>query len=480
MPLRNIVVIALAAIIAMACYGVAVRNRYASLVAEAINLIETEALHEVPRNELFKAAMNGMTQKLDQHSIFIAGGEFTAMDEDMNQQFGGVGMYIDNDPATEQLVVLAPIPGTPAFEAGIEVGDEITRIAGVSTKGLKRQDAILMMRGPAGTDVDIGIDREGEELIFTLTRAAIPVPSVSGDWRKPDGTWLFHLKDDPKTGYIRLNQFAKQSTDEVRATLGQLNGNVDGLILDLRNNSGGLLTAAIDICDMFLDKKLPVVRIRGRHKELREEHFCTPDSTFDRNIPLVILVNRHSASASEIVAGCLQDHGRAVVVGEQTYGKGTVQNLIPMQRNKSVLKLTVASFWRPSDRQIDRTDPVAMETGEWGIQPDPGLEIELTDQMVYENIRQRNLRDLAGLNPDIYDRAERPGTDLQPEEPVDGESPGAIEMPGPDDSDDDPEDGHSADQPATIKFTPDGQYIDQPLQKAREYLKRTGADVIAA
>ncbi|MEM7457403.1 MAG: S41 family peptidase [Planctomycetota bacterium] len=464
MPLRNILIIALTAIIAIACYSVSARNRYANLVAEAMHLIETEALHEVPREDLFKAAMNGMTDQLDEHSIYISGDDFTALDEDMNQQFGGVGMYVDTDPQTDKLVVLAPIPDTPAFNAGIRVGDEIIEIAGISTEGYERGDAVSKMRGPAGTTVEVSIMRDQERLEFELERAVIPVPSVSGDWRNSDGTWLFHLKDDPQIGYIRLTQFGKKSTEEMREAVTEMNGNVDGLILDLRNNAGGLLSSAIDICDMFLDEPLPVVRTRGRDRVLLEQHFCTDDVVLDPGVPLVILVNRHSASASEIVAGCLQDHGRAVIVGEQTFGKGTVQDLIPLQRGRSVLKLTVASFWRPSDRQIDRTDPEAKRTGVWGIQPETGLEVALTTEMVFENIRQRNLRDLAGLNPDIYDSADRLFT-LPDDDENTGPESETESTTGPE-PDDDPEDETSENPQA-----PADRHIDLPLEKAREYLK---------
>ncbi len=449
MPLRNFVVIALSAIVCVACYPVATKNRYANLFAEALEVIERDALQDLPREELFTAAMQGMTQQLDEHSMYISGDMFRALDEDMNQQFGGVGMYVDNDPKTGRLVVLAPIPNTPAYEAAIRIGDEIHEIDGHNTDGMKRSDAIKLMRGPQGKPVEIVLKRGDEFLNKNLVRAAIPVPSVHGDWRNPDGSWNYFLKDEPRIGYIRLLTFGKKSTEELRAALGEIRGSVKGVILDLRNNSGGLLTAAIDISDMFLPAGKDVVKTRGRNKVLVEEFFSTSSSEVKHSFPLVVLVNRNSASASEIVAACLQDHDRAVVVGEQSWGKGTVQNLIPIERGRSALKLTIASFWRPCDRNIDRFAKESVESGVWGVQPNPGMEIDLTEEELFQNIRWRNERDLAGLTN---------GKSLR------FNSDESQDAPSPDNE-------KNSDSQATADEKPTAPHVDRPLQKAKEYLQ---------
>ena len=469
MPLRNIFVITLTAIIALACYSVASKNRYANLFAEAMEVIDRDALQDVPPRDLFTSAMKGMMQELDEHSMYISGDLFTAIDEDMNQEFGGVGMYIENDPITKKLIVLAPIPDTPAFENGVQIGDEITEIDGTSAEGMERSEAIELLRGPKGEPVNVVFRRNEKLMAVKLVRAAIPMPSVSGDSRNADGSWNYVLKSDPHIGYIRLQQFGKLSAEEMADAVQEINGKVRGLILDLRNNTGGLLSAALSISDMFLGDEVAIVRTRGRNKKLIETYSSSSKTLLNPNIPMVVLINRNSASASEIVAGCLQDHNRAVIVGEQSWGKGTVQNLIPVERGRSALKLTISSFWRPSDRQIDRYDPEAKKSGVWGIQPNEGMTVEMSDDEIYANMRWRSYRDLEGLNPKgakmwLQNVEEAISTDADPE------------------SEDTPEPEENDEMDATPKadsFDVE-THIDAPLQRAREYFKSILNKAIAA
>ena len=190
MPLRNFVVIALTAIVALSCYSVASKNRYANLFAEALDVIDREALQAVPQQELFSAAMQGMMKQLDEHSMYLTDDLFPEIDEDMNQEFGGVGMYIENDPESNQLVVLAPIPDTPAFDAGVKIGDEIVEIDGQSTTGMERMDAIKLLRGPQGSSVNVCFPEKCKRIPVQLVRASIPIPSVSaiGVRRRENGT----------------------------------------------------------------------------------------------------------------------------------------------------------------------------------------------------------------------------------------------------------------------------------------------------
>jgi carboxyl-terminal processing protease len=397
MPIRNIWAIVVTVIVSMACYSVASKNRYANLFAEAMDIIDREALQDVPRDQLFDHAMKGMMSGLDEHSLFVSGDLLRAFNEDINQQFGGVGMFVDVEPESGRLIVLAPIPNTPAFEAGIRAGDEIIQINGRQTLGMSREDAIQEMRGPQGATVNVVIGRDGHTRQLTLKRAAIHVPSVHGDWRNPDGTWNYVLQSHPRIGYLRLLQFGKDSAKEMSDAINQINSDADALIVDMRNNAGGLLDAAVEISEMFLPEGKLIVSTRGRKGKLVDERASSRPPIFDLNKPLVILVDRNSASASEVVSACLQDHKRAVVVGESTWGKGTVQNIIPIEKDRSALKLTTASYWRPSGKYIDRYDPEAKKSGEWGVHPDPGLEVTQSEEMVFKNLQQRNIRDLRGL-----------------------------------------------------------------------------------
>ncbi len=468
MPPRNLLVIAVTIVVSLACYSVASKNRYANLFAEALDVIDRQSLKQIPREKLFVSAMEGMLKDLDEHSMYISGEMFQMFDEDIRQEFGGVGMYIETDPRTKRLTVLAPMPGTPAFEAGLRSGDQIIEIDGQETEGKSRADAIKLLRGPVGKPLKLQIERGNELLTKTLTRAIIPVASVHGDFRTPDGKWKYVLKEVPQIGYIRLLQFGEKSGEEFAAALGEM-GDVDGLIIDLRNNSGGLLKVAIDICDMFLPPDKTIVSTRARNSVLDQEVFSTSRLALSPGIPICVLVNRNSASASEVVAGCLQDHGRAILVGEQSWGKGTVQNVIPIQRGESALKLTTSSYWRPSGEHIDRYDEIAKETRVWGVHPDPGFSVEQTEEDVFNNIRARSLRELKGL--------------LSPEESLLVSEIGAFQPESqPDVMNAKPEakaqlyDQESSESPAEPREdSPEGKsvepHVDRPLQRAIEYFR---------
>ena len=211
------------------------------------------------------------------------------------------------DPETETLMVLATKPNTPAYEAGVQAGDLIVSIAGEPTVGKSRGEAVEELRGPVGEAVNIEVRRGDDTLFKTLTRAKIPIESAHGDFRKADGTWNFFLKDNPEVGYIWLNQFGEMTGDETRAALRSLPDDVAGLVLDLRSNPGGLLDKAVEICDMFLEADLPIVRIKGRGKSLIREYTSTAGTELANDLPICILIDRNSASASEVGFGQMTD-----------------------------------------------------------------------------------------------------------------------------------------------------------------------------
>ncbi|MDB4370823.1 S41 family peptidase [Mariniblastus sp.] len=395
MPPRNLLLIALTIVVSMACYSVASRNRYANLFAEAIEVIDKESLKRVSREDLFVSAMQGMLKDLDEHSMYLSGEVFQMFDEDMRQEFGGVGVYVEMDPRSKRLTVLAPMPNTPASDAGFQPGDQVVEIDGKSVDGLDQREVVKLLRGPVGEPFEITFDRSGKSVKIQVERKEIAVDSVHGDSRLETG-WDFHLQEHPNIGYVRLVQFGRNTATELAAALEQM-GEVDGLIIDLRNNTGGLLDVAVEVCDLFLPEGKKIVTTKVRDRQTDSVMFAESPEKTDPTIPICILVNRNSASASEVVSGCLQDHGRATVIGEQTWGKGTVQNVIPIQRGESALKLTTASYWRPSGRHIDRYDEIAKETEVWGVQPDEGWKIELSEEDIFKNSRVRYVRELKGL-----------------------------------------------------------------------------------
>jgi carboxyl-terminal processing protease len=327
MPPRNLLLIALTIVVSLACYSVASRNRYANLFAEAIEVIDKESLKRVSREDLFVAAMEGMLKDLDEHSMYLSGEVFKMFDEDMRQEFGGVGVYVEMDPRSKRLTVLAPMPKSPASKAGFQPGDQVVEIDGKSVEGLDQREVVKLLRGPVGEPFEITFDRSGESVKIQVERAEIEVDSVHGDSRTETG-WDFHLQEHPNIGYVRLVQFGRNTATELAKALEQM-GEVDGLIIDLRNNTGGLLDVAVEVCDLFLTEGKKIVTTKVRDRQTDSVMFAESPEKTDPTIPICILVNRNSASASEVVSGCLQDHGRATVIGEQTWGKGTVQNVIP-------------------------------------------------------------------------------------------------------------------------------------------------------
>jgi carboxyl-terminal processing protease len=382
---------------------------------ELVRLI-VDVLHEVrekyvvdvdPDRErrLVEDMINGGLERLDPHSQYINPREYKQFDKQSEGKFGGIGIQVGYDRQNRGvLTVISPMVGTPAYEAGILAGDVILKIDGKPTENLRMAEAVDMIQGDPGQKVVLTVLHEGtkEPVDVPIVRAIIVVPSVLGDQRKPDSPkeWDFLLDKTNKIGYIRLTNFSKTAAQEMRDAIKSLEKDgVRGLIVDLRNNPGGLLKAAVEIGDLFLTEGR-IVRTAGRnHKE--EIYDAKAEGTLllpAEKHPIAVLVNKYSASASEIVAAALQDHNRAVVIGERTYGKGSVQNIILMEHETSALKLTTASYWRPSGKNIHRF-PDSKETDDWGVKPSPGFEVPMKDDERLEYLIWRNERDVVRTRP---------------------------------------------------------------------------------
>lgn len=393
MPLRNLTILLVTAFFSLACYSQANRNRYASILSDAIEKVSDYYVEPVDRRTLFEGGLRGMLSELDPYSGYIPPKEWSDFQAEIEQHFGGIGVEVGVE--NEELTVLNPIPGSPAYEAGIMAGDVIVAIDNEDVRGASLDEAVTRMRGPEGEPVNVRIRRKGEaeEREFRIVRQQIRVESVRGDWRNLRGQWQFQWAQDERIGYIRLASFGDRTAEDLQASLKQIEGKVDGILLDLRGNAGGLLGAAIQVCDMFLPEGRVIVTTRGRDGVTTEIYQSSTPPLVSPDIPLVILVDHFSASASEIVAACLQDYGRATIVGERTWGKGTVQQVISIERGRSAIKLTTQTYWRPSGVNIHRLSDDT-DDDPWGVQPVLENRVEFTVEEYQRVYEARRLRDL--------------------------------------------------------------------------------------
>jgi carboxyl-terminal processing protease len=325
------------------------------IFSDVIELIQKDYVDEVDAKDLIQKAIQGMLQGLDPHSSLLPPDAFEDLQIDTKGKFTGIGIHITMQNGF--VTVISPIEDTPAHRAGIEAGDRIIKVDGTLTKDLR--EAVRMMRGPKGSKVVVTILREGvkKPMDFEITRDEIPIQSVKSISLKPG------------FGYIRISNFTGTTTQEFEKALEKLEASENpmrGLVLDLRNNGGGLLNQAISISDEFLDKGA-IVSMKGREKKNTKVFNATP-SPVQRTYPVVVLINGGTASASEIVAGALQDHKRAVVIGTTSFGKGSVQTVENL-RDGSGLKLTIARYYTPNGRSIQAK----------GIEPDITLKFKRLD-----------------------------------------------------------------------------------------------------
>lgn len=385
MPYRNLYLLFGITAVSLACYAKAdsaYRSRYGQMsetFIEVMKQIDRHYVEPVDERQLFEAGLQGMIAQLgDPYSAYEPPREALEFRQQLDQQFGGIGIEID--PRVKPLTVAIPMIGTPAYEAGILPGDRILAIDGESTENMDFAAAKDRMRGAPGKPLRLTVLHAGQEtpVELTVVRAIINLPSVLGDRRDAQGRWQFTLESHPTIGYLRVTSFGEQTVGELQTALKSLDARpIEALVIDLRHNFGGMLRAAVATCDLFV-KEGVIVNTRGRDKQRNIDVFHASGNAPYTRWPVAVLVDHTTASAAEIVAACLQDRGRAVIVGERTWGKGTVQNVIPLERGNSALKLTVATYWRPSEKNIHRTRD-AKEDDTWGVLPDAGLAVKLSE-----------------------------------------------------------------------------------------------------
>ena len=323
------------------------------LFGEVLEKINKEYVDEINQSESMDSAINGLLQSLDPYSSYMSPEIFDEMQTETSGEFGGLGIEVSMESGVVK--VISPIDDTPASKAGIKAGDFIVKINDTQVQGKTLSEAVDLMRGPVGSGIELTVRRRGEKkaLIFNIVREIIEIQSVKVDI----------LKDN--IGYIRLTSFNENSSNQINKKINELENNkkVNAYILDLRNNPGGLLSQAIKISDFFLDNGEIVSTKSRKNSENRKWFAKKGDLTKGKT--LIVLINYGSASASEIVAGALKDHKRAILLGENSYGKGSVQSIIPL-KNRGAIRLTVAKYYLPSGKSIS----------EVGVSPDIEIEEE--------------------------------------------------------------------------------------------------------
>ena len=323
------------------------------LFAEVLEKIQNEYVEEVDQAEIIDSAINGALQSLDPFSAYMNPKVFEESQSETSGEFGGLGIEVSMESGV--IIVITPIDDTPASKAGIKAGDYIVKINGEQVQGKTLMEAVNLMRGPEGTSIEITVRRKGlrKAKIFKITREIIEIKSV-----------ISKIVDN-KVGYLRLRAFNANSSSQLKKEISKIEKNkkLVGYILDLRNNPGGLLSQAVTISDFFLNDG-EIVSTKGRKKRENRKFFAKKGDKIDGK-PLIVLINNGSASASEIVAGALQDQKRAILLGETTFGKGSVQSIIPL-KNRGAIRLTISKYYLPSGKSIS----------EVGVVPDIKVEEE--------------------------------------------------------------------------------------------------------
>jgi carboxyl-terminal processing protease len=388
MPLRNVawllVVPAIVALGLAVSYSAPAPDKDYQRVRQLVDVMAEVDTHFYRKltdkewEEFVENMINGGLKKLDPNSEYLNAEQLKRFEADSEGSYGGVGIVLAHDPATKFLAVDHPVPGSPAYEAGVVAGDLIVKVGDKSTEGMSVPDSRKLITGEPGTKVTLTLRRAGRnptDQDVELTRGRIPQHPVTGVRRRADdpNRWEWFVDKPNGIALVRVSTFNELTAKELRAAVEEIEKEGGkGLILDLRDNGGGLLTQAIEVSNTFLSEDKPIVGTRGRDPEKTRDFKAKKDAELWKGKPLAVLVNGDSASASEIVASALQDNQRATIVGERSYGKGSVQKLLRLQagEERTAVKLTTETYWRPSGKNMDKKLAEKDGSNEWGVTPD--------------------------------------------------------------------------------------------------------------
>jgi carboxyl-terminal processing protease len=337
-------------------------------------------VEDVPADRLRQGAIDGMLNQLDPYTVYVPPQQQKAFDQMLDGSFEGVGIQL-NQQDDGRIEVVTPIDDSPAFKAGVMAGDILIKVNGTSVTDKRLPDVIKLIQGKVGSEVTLRFRRGPHELDLSMPREQVVVPTVKGYDRNPDNTWNYYVDRNEKIAYLRITQFTADTFEKVKSVLDTLLADgMRGLVMDLRFNPGGRLDAATEVCDLLIDQGV-IVSTRGRSRP-EETVFAHAAGTLPK-FPLVVLVNGSSASAAEVVAGCLKDNRRALVIGSRTYGKGSVQELIPLEQGSGELKMTVAYYYLPSGRLVHRRK----DATDWGVIPQ--VQVNIDPAVEQKIIRER-------------------------------------------------------------------------------------------
>ena len=361
-----------------------VEQHMPQLLDEIVQQIERNYIQEIDRNELVETAIRAIAGKLDAEGGFLRPNDLEFLSAEQLKEFNthveqkivGIGAVLKVEAG--EVVVQSPLPGSPAYDGGLRAEDRIVSIDGEELPPNQLAKVVQQLRGAQGTEVTVGVKRPGSDEIreLTLTRNTIRLPSVTGYRRKPDQSWDFMFDEQRKIGYARLSALGKESAGEMKSALEDLKGRgMKGLVLDLRSTPGGLLDAAVAVSDLFAERGR-ILTVKSRKEETTFD--AEADGTFT-GFPVALLANRNTASAAEIIAAALQDHQRAVVIGERTAGHGVVKSLFPLGNGVGAVKLPVATYYRPSGKAMNRY-PHSKESDDWGVRPNDGYEVAFSEE----------------------------------------------------------------------------------------------------
>jgi carboxyl-terminal processing protease len=349
--------------------------------------IDNNYVEPVDEQKLQSGSINGMMGELDPYSIYVPPAKQNEFDNMLEGSFEGVGIELSVQENGD-IQVVSPIPDSPALKAGVMAGDIILRVNGQDIKGLKIPDVQKLIKGPLNSEVRLTVRHlDGREVELKMQRQQIVLPTVMGYRRDGNDNWDFWVSKDPKIAYVRITQFTSDTTTELKKAIDQVLPNgMQGLILDLRFNPGGRLDQAKDVVNLFIRNGVIVVT-KGLHRP-QDVAVATPSKALPKEFPMIVLVNEHSASAAEIVAGSLKDNKRALIVGTRTFGKGSVQEIIPMQEDGGELKLTVAYYYLPSGRLVHRKKGAT----DWGV--DPQVNVPMSEEQERQVLLEQGKEEL--------------------------------------------------------------------------------------